>query len=81
MALGGNITGSREKGDYFRAVIIDNVGTYFFYGHINNTEVDSTYSMNDYLNLFTKEKIYTMTGPGKPNPSGIMTNALNIKHN
>ena len=79
--LGGNITGSRDKDDYFRVVIIDNVGTYFFYGHINNTEVDSTYSMNDYIKFFIKEKIYTMTGPGKPNPSGLMTNELNIKHN
>ena len=54
MVLGGNITGSRDKDDYFRVIIIDNIGTYFFYGHIKNTEVYSTYSMNDYLNFFIK---------------------------
>ena len=79
--LRGNITGSRDKDDYFRVVIIDNVGTYFLYGHINNTEVDSTYGMNDYLNFFIKDKIYTMIGPVKPNPYVLMTNSLNIKHN
>ena len=52
--LGGNITGSRDMDDYSRAVIIDNFGTYLSHGHINNTEVDSTYGMNNYLNFFIK---------------------------
>ena len=64
MFLGGNITGSRYMDDYLRVVIIGNVGTYFFYGNINNTEMGSTYGINNYLNFFIKEKIYSTIGPG-----------------
>ena len=77
----GNTTGSRYKDDYFRVIIIDNIGTYFFYGHINNPEADSKYGMNAFLNFFIKDIRYTMTGPGKSNPYGVMTKSLNIKHN
>ena len=62
-------------------IIIENFGTYLFYGHINNQETDSTYGMNAYINLFVKDIIYTMTGPGKPNPYGLMPKSLNIKNN
>ena len=60
--------------------MIENFGKYLFYEHINNLEVDSTYSTNTYLNIFIKYIIYTMTGPGKPNTYGIMTKSLNIKN-
>ena len=81
MVLGGNSTGSRDKDDHFRVVIIDIVGTYLLYGHINNPEADSTYGMSAFLNFFINDIIYTMTGPGEPNPYGFMTKSLNIKHN
>ena len=50
----------RDKYDYFRVIIIENIGTYFFYEHINNPEADSTYGMNTYLNFFIKYIIYTI---------------------
>ena len=81
MVLGGNSTGSIDKDDYFRVIIIENVVTYLFYGQINNPEEDSTYGMNVFLNFFVKNIVYTMTCPGKPNPYGLMTKSLNIKHN
>ena len=62
-------------------IIIDNVGTYFFYGHIKNPEADSTYGMNTYPNTFINDIIYTMTGHGKPNPYGLMTKLININNN
>ena len=40
IVIGGNSTGSKDMDDYFRVIIIENVGTYFFYGHINNPEAD-----------------------------------------
>ena len=80
MVQGGNSTGSRYEGDYFRVIITDNIVTYLLYGHINNPEADSIYGMNDFLNFFIKDIIYTMTGPGKSNPYGVMTKSLNIKH-
>ena len=37
--------------------------------------------MNTYPNTFINDIIYTMTGHGKPNPYGLMTNLININNN
>ena len=81
MVSRGNSKVSRYKDDYFRVIIIENVRTYLLYGQINNPEADSTYGMNNFLNFFIKEIVYSVTGPSKPNPYGFMTKSLNIKHN
>ena len=60
--------------------MIETFGIYLFYGQINNPEAYSTYGINAYINIFIKDIIYTMTGPGKPNPYGLMTKSLNIKN-
>ena len=62
-------------------IVIENVGTYFFHGHVNNPDSDSTYGMNAYLNFFIEDIIYTMTGPGKPNQYVLMNKSLNVNDN
>ena len=66
-------TGYSDKNDYFGFFNIDNISTYFFFGEINNLEVNDAYAGNYHLHGFTKDNIYTMEVYMKYNPDGILT--------
>ena len=57
------MTGARDKDAYCGVVNIDTVRKAFFPGNINDLEVAAADVGNAFIHGFTKEKIYTMTGP------------------
>ena len=63
MDTGKDMTVSRDKKAYCGVFNIDTVRKYLFLGQFNILEVSVMYFGNAYIHIFTRDNIYTVTGP------------------